>query len=420
VYGVAYWLAAFVWGAVIYRLPLLRRGPYDRARRAHWLTLFALALALTVRLEPVYRAVNHLTGVSNVAQLIEHSLILTASWSVQEFLVALNYPDRHTRPPIRLHGWMLAASVAAMSVLFALAPLDEETLEFWDRYANAPFVFEYRLVYLACLGSGLTNIVRLAWRYAGQSNRPNVSVGLRLVAVGSIFGLGYVAHEGLYIVARQTGIEYPLRAVVDPSLVREALIAVTISLSVIGGTLPAWGHRAGIATLCRWLDRYRTYRRLYPLWRAVVQATPEIALMPPQSPLADFLTVRGLDLRLYRRVVEIWDGQLALRPYSFPEIADTARTLCQAKGVPAEEVPAIVQAATVAAALQAKRQGSKREHAGPAYQPIGNNDGSGEVAFLLRVAHYYQHSSLVPAVLAQLGLNQTRTAPRSVDHVTNS
>ena len=80
----------------------------------------------------------------------------------------------------------------------------------------------------------------------------------------------------------------------------------------IGATVPAWRARLGIPALFEWFARYRSCRRLYPLRRDLCEAAPEVPLDTVPGPVADLLSFGDLPFRLYRRVVEIRDGQLAL------------------------------------------------------------------------------------------------------------
>ncbi len=386
------------WAAVAYRLPVVWHGSGDPPRRFYWLTLLFLALALTVLLPPVYLASDRLAGVPNLARLLAHGLVLATGWAVQAFLLQLNYPDGSAWRRVRWLGWLTAGALAVMAVLFALAPVDDDSLEFMTRYADAPFMLEYWLVFLASLGLALSNVVRLSWRYADLTDRVALRLGLRVSAAGGVAGLGYVAHEGFYATARRLGLGYPLG---DKEMLTSVLVAVATSLMIIGSTMPAWGPRVGIPALYRWVGRYRAYRRLYPLWRALVEATPEIALLPPSSAPMDALTVRDLGFRLYRRVVEIRDGRLALRPYLDPALAEDARTRCRAAGVPTEAAEAVVEAACLAAALQAKRRGQPANPTPPPLRTLGGADLSTEAAMLERVARCYRRSLIVRAVLAR-------------------
>ena len=91
-------------------------------------------------------------------------------------------------------------------------------------------------------------------------------------------------------------------------------------LVAAGGVLPAAQHWP----LVRQAGFYRSLRRLYPLWDGLRQAVPGIALDPVPT-WADRLDPRDLRMRLYRRVIEIRDGYMALSPVDVPGIEETAR-----------------------------------------------------------------------------------------------
>jgi hypothetical protein len=352
--ALAYGLAGLAWAALLYRAPDLTRGWHLPTRRAYWIILLAMAIALTIRLSPIERAIDRLAGVPNLSRLFENGSILVSIWAVQDFLLHVHRPLAPVMAagtPIwrrHAHTWLLAGVLATMAVLFVLAPIDEAASDFWVHYADTSLVLEYRLTFLTYVGMGLVNLVRLGPRYARLTGRPTVALGLRLCATGGAIGFAYVAHEMFYVVARRLGFAYPLGHVIDPGLLRNILIAAAVAPLLVGATMPAWGERVGVPALCHWVSRYRAYRQLYPLWRDLVRASPEIALLSP-PPLLDALTWRGLRLRLYRRVIEIWDGRFALRPYLDTHVTEWARRACHEAKVPPDDEPFVIEAASLAA-----------------------------------------------------------------------
>jgi hypothetical protein len=397
--------ALLMWAAVLYKFP--RRRPPEPGARFLWLTLLGLALAMTVLLPPVYQIVDRLVGVPNLARLLGNGLVLVAGWTAQAYLFHLNYSAERARPAIRRNGCLLLVTLIGTSILFSLARVDEEALDFQNRFAGEPFIMEYRLLYLAYLGLTLAYVVPLSWRYAGISPRPALSLGLRLVAAGGIVGCGYVIHEALLVLTRRLGVAYPVR---DSALLTEVLIAVSATLLVVGSTLPSWGPRVGVPALYRWAERYRTCRRLYPLWRALCEANPGIALVPPMPVWRDALIVRDLGFRLYRRVVEIHDGRLELRRYMDQRAVDYAHEQCRERGLDDQETAITVHAASLACALQAQAQG--REARRPAANLPGpaTADIATEATFLARVADCYERSPLVRAVVAHVEREQVEAA----------
>lgn len=388
-----------LWATAVFKLPALRRNPGDPGLRAYCLTIVSFAMAFTVLAPSVYDAIDRLAGIPNLARLLANSLGLVTCWSVQAFLTYLSKPADQARAEIRRMGWALAGCLILMTLFFAAAPVDQEAVDFSGRYGDAPFVLEYRLVFLSYLGLAAANVARLSWRFAGIADRPSLQLGLRVVALGGIVGLVFVAHEGLYVIANRTGLGYPIP---NPALVTQILAGIFAMLVVTGSTMPAWGPRAGIPLLYRWMSHYRSLRRLYPLWRALFQANPEITLFPPPSPLADALALHDLGFRLYRRVVEIRDGLLALRPHVDPRVAEITRTLCREAGLAHEEVPAVVEAASLAFALRAKEKGRPISQGIVTPELLGGIDLDTEVAVLERVARYHRHSTIVEMAVAQL------------------
>ncbi len=388
-----------LWAVAVYKLPNLRRNPGDTGLRVYWLTIAALALALTVLVPGVYLTIDRLSGIPNLARLLGNGLGLVTCWSVQAFLAYLSKPADQARVEIRRLGWVLAGCLILMTLFFTAAPVDQEAVDFTRRYGDAPFVLEYRLVFLSYLGLAAANVARLSWRFAGIADRPSLRIGLRVNALGGLVGLVYVAHESLYVVADRLGLAYP---VPNPVLVTEMLVGSGVMFVVIGSTMPAWGPRAGIPRVYRWVSHYRSLRRLYPLWRTLYRTNPEIALFPSPSPLADAVALRDLDFRRYRRVVEIRDGLLSLRPYVDPRVREITGTLCREAGLAHEEARAVVEAANLATALRAREQRRLANQTVATQEMLGGMDMSTEVAVLERVAHCYTKSPIVQAVLVRL------------------
>lgn len=378
--------------ALAYKIPALLRDPRSPTRRALVAMLACLVWAPTMNTPAVYLAFDRLVGVPNLARLVAHTGILGFAVSVQILLLHWTVPQ-----PARWRTWMRLASVAvaatAMMVLFILAPVDESTVEFTVRYGDAPYIDQYMMVYLGYFAVALVDIMRLSWRYARLTSRPFLRLGLRLVTVGAALAVAYCVEKAGYVAARRFGVE------LFPAAVQESFSSILAVpgalLMLVGFTIPSWGPR--VAAMPTSLRRYRTYRRLGPLWRLLHRATPEIALDPAagRSTLAE---LRDLEYRLVRRVVEIRDGWLALRPYLDRRTADAARRLAQRAGLDDARTTAVVHAAVLTGACAAKAQG---EPAADVYteEPGGGRDITQETVELSRVAGALR-SPLVRAALA--------------------
>ncbi|MFD0854309.1 MAB_1171c family putative transporter, partial [Actinomadura adrarensis] len=108
----------------------------------------------------------------------------------------------------------------------------------------------------------------------------------------------------------------------------------------------------------RWLRHRRTYRRLSPLWHALAEAMPQIVL--PRGGLDRFSYRYGV----HRRVIEIRDGLLLLRPYCDPVLRDRTETTADGFGPPGPQSAALQEAITIRKALAAyqSRRPATRVH----------------------------------------------------------
>ena len=178
------------------------------------------------------------------------------------------------------------------------------------------------------------------------------------------------------------------------------LYLTTDALLLLGCTIPS------LAAGRRWLLDSRARRRLHPLWTAVYRANPDIALFSRE-------TRPELRLQLYRQVIEIRDGQLALRPFLDPRAAQISRRLGHEAGLPEPDIAAISEAATLAAAITAKIQGQPPH---PPYPdpptPRGGTDLATEIAWLQQVSRAFTNSPIVADTVRML------TDTTATDHPT--
>ncbi len=377
---------ALIWATVVLKVRDLRRSPDNLALRSLWLSYLMLAVALTIFQPQVYVAINHAAGVPNLAEVLARSLVLIAGCAAQSMLLYLTHSrpsaDVHLRHRIRI----LVPALVAMGLLFALAPVDQETQRFTSTYAGDPYVTGYLAVFLCYLAFALIDVIRLCWRYAPLADRELLGMGLRIVATGCGLGLAYIAHKGIYLGIRAAGGSASTEA---EATVARLLALAGLTLIIVGTTLPAWGPRLRPLALHRWFRAYIAHQRLYPLWSALYRSTPEIALDPPRSRLRDALDVRDIDFRLYRRVIEIRDGRLALRPYLCPDVrAGVAPELASSRLDAVDELAA-VEARAVTEALRAKREGRPGQAGVRPDAPTGSADLYGEVAWREKVARSF-------------------------------
>jgi hypothetical protein len=138
------------------------------------------------------------------------------------------------------------------------------------------------------------------------------------------------------------------------------------------------------------------------LWTALHEATPEIALHSARGRLAELASVGDLDYRLYRRVIEILDGQLALRPYVTPEVRRAAEQLARRVGVRVDQLEPTIDALVLHTALRAKATGAAADAIpAPTDRPDRDADLAAETRRLVAVADAFVRSAGLPEPVAE-------------------
>lgn len=376
---------------------LLAAGYWVRGRGGHrptgtWamaalLVSFALAFASYVSfVEAAAESV-----VPGVGRLLSNSFTLAAATSVLAFMLQLNLEPDQARRSIRVRVLFLGISVAGMTALFAAGQLNDDSPQLYALYV---------LIYITYLGVTAKDFGAQTWKQARHSRRRSQRVGLRITAAGCLFALLYAAYKvfglvsiGLELNLLPHGVRCstpisPVRCVFSVTAPALAVLLITLGL-----TLPAVAWPFSQFLRRRWESR--SFAALAPLWEAVTGATPEVVLTAegggvPGDADGD---ADDSDFLLHRRVIEINDGGLALRPHRSPRVQENAERAVAARGLAGTpEGDAIVEAAILRAAVHAKKTGGEPQPQ-PAPPAPGAASRAGnlraETEWLLLVAHAY-------------------------------
>ncbi|MGW2582124.1 MAB_1171c family putative transporter [Streptomyces virginiae] len=347
------------------------------------LTSFALAFASYA--PAVERAVESV--VPHVARLLSNTFTLTAATSVLAFLFQLNLERERAHRQIRLRVIALGISVAGMTAFFLAEQLT----------GRSPVLYAcYVLVHISFLGYTAKDFLLQTWAQSRRSTRRSQHWGLRTTSVGCGFALVYAAYKlfalvsiglGLGLVPDHARCSTPLTPVRCTFSVTAPAVAVL--LITVGLTLPALLWPLSRLRRRRW--ERTSFRALEPLWREVTAAVPEVVLDPGHAETG--ADTHDLDFHLHRRVIEINDGVLALRPYRRAAVRDAAAAEVARRGAAdTPEGDAEVEAAVIAAAVDAKRAGLPLdgEEAPPAAGTRSRKgDLPAETAWLLLVTDAY-------------------------------
>ncbi|GAA4146246.1 hypothetical protein GCM10022251_07670 [Phytohabitans flavus] len=384
-------LAAVAWIGLAVKIRDLGRGR-SPSRVAVCAALALLGSTFTVSTPAVWGWLDRITGVANLAALWAHLSVVAFSGTVQLLVLWWVYPAEAARKRTRTRLAFLVVTGVALVVLFlAAGPTEPRTTDFVATYAGHPIFAAYLLVYLSAFALGMVDVVGLCWPYARVAGRSWLRRGLRTTAVGAASGLVYSAVRVADVIGAQVGADIRRWEPIAPPAASLGALLV-----ILGLTMPAWGPR--LSEFRGWLRRRRQYRQLQPLWSDLHRLMPQIALEPPvAAPLSN------LDRRLYRRVIELYDGSLALRPYLDEAAANRAGRIGTRLGMRADDLAAVMEAARLRGAVRAYGHGAPQpaveEDAMPARLDEGT-DLAEEVARLVRVSRAYAGSPVVAAAVA--------------------
>ncbi len=242
-----------------------------------------------------------------------------------------------------------------------------------------------QLVLLTYYCPGLWRIATLAWQCSRRIKTGHLHVGMRAVSYAAAAELVLILLRSATIIERSSGVP-----VARPELAAIGAAEAVAVIQIIGGaTISAWFP--GLAKLTQQGLLWYAYWRLHLLWATLRRAVPQVEL-PRQSG-----TRFNVRYRLHRRVIEIRDAQLLLRPYWRSDIAGQAAAAARSAGLTEPKHSAVVEAAVIVTAVNARQQGSPPRHDDiPAEHPSALSNGlRAEAAHLILVSRAMRHSRIV-------------------------
>jgi hypothetical protein len=287
---------------------LVRARRDGRGAGPRYLSAFfvCLGLGLAVMAPPTLVLAARFEPVPNLARLVGNGLEMAAAYFLGALGCAIATPER-TRRWLRWHGAALATAVAAMGVLLVVADVPP-TLNFVNAYSREPAVVAYLVIFFCFVAGSLVAFLAAVGGYVRHVEPRVLRTGLRFVVAGAVVGIAWAAWSGVRpVITLATG--KPLATSLP---VGSVIGAVCVLLWLIGATLTAWGPR--LTAPLRWARAMRRYRQVGPVWTAVRTALPQVELASAAS------LETGAEFALYRRVIEIRDAQLLLRPYAHPDV----------------------------------------------------------------------------------------------------
>ncbi len=137
---------------------------------------------------------------------------------------------------------------------------------------------------------------------------------------------------------------------------------------------------------------WTAWYRLRPLWALLLEAAPDVRLPAQRG------TRFSASYRLHRRVIEIRDAELALRPYRDSRAVVDAADAARRAGLGRDERDAVIEAVMIVTALNARLAGAEPRRnpaAAGLVLPEPCNDLESETSRLLLVSRVVRHSPIV-------------------------
>jgi hypothetical protein len=316
-----------------------------------------------------------------VAGWLTISLGLVATWA---FLGLLALMAGETAHPFVLVAIPCTAAIAAGLAQAAAPYADGVQPGKWSIPALAA-----QFVLLACFCPAQARITSIARRFSRRIQVRHYRLGMRAVAAGAAVGLVLILARAALTGSYAAGGPVPGWADGTVSAGQGAAVIAMVA----GMTSPAWFRPLSRLLRLAWL--WSAYWRLRPLWAALRQAAPQLMLSAPPGAR---LNIR---YRLGRRVVEIRDAALAVRPYCAPDVPGRAEDAAKAAGLDSGKLAAVIEAAVIASGLGSLLRGSPplpgSAQTAAVIEPP-RDDLRAEAARLIEVCRAFRRSTVVRQV----------------------
>ncbi|MFC5146931.1 MAB_1171c family putative transporter [Streptomyces aureoversilis] len=369
---------AALWSAAVVRAPQAVR---HREQRPLWFAVVMIALAMSMHLEPVTAVLARIVPGAHWVDLTTHLFSIVDAAAVLWFIHGA--AGRHRRTHL-LFGTAVAV-MAALVLLDVLGPAHARNRIAPSR-STASVPDAYWWVFFAFHLAADTFCGFVCWSYGRHGTPRLLRYGLRLFGTGILLASVLWSLKLVYLYTRSP-VFAPLFSPVT---------GVEAAFMALGVALPVF------AQIRTHLQYRRSYRGLERLWQDLTTHTPDVVLRPANRIGAAAVP---LQLRLYRRVIEIRDAMIVLRNYIPPATLESIRQSVGRQSLPEHLVEAHITASWLTAALRNKHEGQK-PHAQTA-NLTGPTDRDADESSARSLTHEIDRLLLVAAAY-----HATTTAPR--------
>jgi hypothetical protein len=190
------------------------------------------------------------TGVDNIAKLIAHICAILWCASLQLAMVDIAYAPDYLRVAVARRGFVAVATLATMIPIWLSA--NAPGVDFTTEFAKDTQVRIYLLIYLFYTFFTCAELAFMCYKSAVSSwpERPWSCFGYAASSVAAVFGIGYTASRGGYLIAYTVGRPWALslEEKLSPALAGVAILFLFVGLTFpfIGTLIRKWRQRSTI------------------------------------------------------------------------------------------------------------------------------------------------------------------------------
>ncbi|MEJ5913769.1 MAB_1171c family putative transporter [Pseudokineococcus sp. 1T1Z-3] len=354
-------VAVALWTAVVLRAPGAKK---NHRRRMLWFTLLSLALVATFDLPFVLDGIGSLTPAAhNVGHLLKYLAAVMAAAGAHEIVRGGYLPPGRAEVGFGARVAITGGVLAVLVALFVVAPIHTEQVDsLTAAYAGLPTIRAFLVLFLAALSTLLVGVVRHTAWYRRQLPPGPLRTSMTMILAAAVAGLLFALLKVLVVASTPMIPRGAAALTVSP--VSTGLLATSLLLFAVG---TAW-HALQNLTPGRYLIALHRDRQLRRLWRDLRDVVPTISLEDALARRSDTdgheaghrrmpVGRHEVELRYWRRVMEILDGELTLRPYVVPSLRGAAEEAARRRGVAAVDVAPVAERAVLEVARRRRTRG---------------------------------------------------------------
>ncbi|MGD3109764.1 MAB_1171c family putative transporter [Streptomyces sp. YGL11-2] len=353
-----------LWLALTLRASAALRTPEQRGL---WLAVVTAAVAMTLTLPAATQLALQATGGVHAIALARNMSGVLSSGAVLYFVSTAAGGRR-----LRL-GVCFVTSLAMVSllVLDSLVPPHQEHAVTGG--APTPSTAYWIVLVVDHLAADIS-CTSLCRQYSRRTANPVLKASLRMFGIGTALSCLCWFCQLINLLFHTDRLLPYLPYVMDLHGLLRAIALLAPSL---------WAMQGAVAEIC-------TIWHLWPLWRDLVQAVPNVAFIKPRHRLLEIVWPQASwRLLAYRKIIETRDAILDLNDYVPACAWARARRRVAAVGVAHDKVDATVLACVMRGARSAKLAGRPHQQSASGLVSFDNGDLESEKAFLLDMARAY-------------------------------